>query len=572
MKKASKIITSLKKSILLLGVLSSIPASLFSASLRVTIENPLPSGSTVLTPFWFGLHDGSFDTFTVGESASLEVERIAEDGNNAPLRDLFAAQMPLGMDFVLTGPANLNTPPLLFPHGQGQVVLNYESGNPNMRYISFLSMVLPSNDAFIGNDNPQAYPLYDANGNFIRRELIITGDRVYDAGTEVNDEIATNVPLLGQETADSGIAENGVISDHPGFQPGGAILTNNPTAFFNDPEYPVVRIIIEQLPVEYRNIEVEVTNLAPEQGTILTPFWLGLHDGSFDHFDAGSAASTGIERIAEDGNAAPLSELFAARSTFGMDTVLTGPANPNGPPLFFQGQSNSLFLTVDANSPAHSYLSFASMILPSNDAFIGNDDPLAHKIYNQGFFTGGEFTIYGSSVYDAGTEVNDEAAQNVPVLGQAAPNTGTTENSIVTFHPGFAEGGPILTQFPNATFTENGYKVARINVYERYNPWVQSNANTAGIKGSSIFGSANDSDFPWVNHVEHGPLFFDRSGSAEGFWALNTQGDLGWIFTSEQYYPLVFRESDQTWYRYEEGSSNPRRFENQSNGEILEVE
>ena len=33
-----------------------------------------------MTPFWFGLHDGTFDTFNLGEPASSAVEIVAEEG------------------------------------------------------------------------------------------------------------------------------------------------------------------------------------------------------------------------------------------------------------------------------------------------------------------------------------------------------------------------------------------------------------------------------------------------------------------------------------------------------------
>lgn len=48
-------------------------------------------------------------------------------------------------------------------------------------------------------------------------------------------------------------------------------------------------------------LTVEVENLAPDQGAVVTPFWFGLHDGSFNTFDPGSPASAAVEIIAEEG-------------------------------------------------------------------------------------------------------------------------------------------------------------------------------------------------------------------------------------------------------------------------------
>jgi hypothetical protein len=32
------------------------------------------------------------------------------------------------------------------------------------QYISYAAMMIPSNDAFIGNDNPMGYPIFNENG------------------------------------------------------------------------------------------------------------------------------------------------------------------------------------------------------------------------------------------------------------------------------------------------------------------------------------------------------------------------------------------------------------------------
>lgn len=49
-------------------------------------------------------------------------------------------------------------------------------------------------------------------------------------------------------------------------------------------------------------LRITVTNTSPEGGTFLTPFWFGLHNGTFDLGDVGDAASPGLEALAEDGS------------------------------------------------------------------------------------------------------------------------------------------------------------------------------------------------------------------------------------------------------------------------------
>lgn len=118
------------------------------------------------------------------------------------------------------------------------------------------------------------------------------------------------------------------------------------------------------------------------------------------------------------------------------------------------------------------YFSYATMIIPSNDAFIANGNPMAHRIFDDaGNFLGADFIVLGSSVLDAGTEVNDELPMNTAFFGQMAPNTGTPQGGVVAIHPGFlapGTGGNILADpmFANADFKASGYQVARITVTE----------------------------------------------------------------------------------------------------------
>lgn len=206
-------------------------------------------------------------------------------------------------------------------------------------------------------------------------------------------------------------------------------------------------------------ITVIVENLAPPNGNLLTPAWVGFHNGSFDLYDIGVAATPGLERIAEDGNTGPLSGEFLG-SGFG---TVDGVIAPGGP--FAPGASAMMNFNIDGSLPANRYLSYASMFIPSNDAFIGNGNPTAHEIFDAGGnFLGADFIVLGTSVRDAGTEVNDEIPANTAALAQAAPDTGVVEGGTVQVHGGFIPGGNILTAIPAGDFTQLGYQVARIRV------------------------------------------------------------------------------------------------------------
>lgn len=205
-------------------------------------------------------------------------------------------------------------------------------------------------------------------------------------------------------------------------------------------------------------VRVTITNTAPVNGTLLTPVWVGFHNGTFVVYTPGLASSAALEALAEDGNNAPITALFGGTAgTSAQGTLGGAPIAP--------GQSVSMIFDLDPTNPLNRYFSYASMILPSNDAFIGNGNPLAFEIFNgAGVFQAINRNVMGSMVNDSGTEVNDELAATTAFFSQAAPNTGTVENGVVGNHVGFVPGGRILTQFTGANFEASGYQVANIQI------------------------------------------------------------------------------------------------------------
>ena len=148
--------------------------------------------------------------------------------------------------------------PFLFIQAPGEtetftVTLN---GTPEQnRYFSYASMLFPTNDGFIGNDDPQAIEIFDESGNFLGAEFIITGEQTWDAGTEVNDELPENL-LYTFEAFRDGVDENGTIQPFPGFlapETGGALdfeFNGNlvsANADFTVPDYQIARITVSLL-------------------------------------------------------------------------------------------------------------------------------------------------------------------------------------------------------------------------------------------------------------------------------------------------------------------------------------
>ena len=92
--------------------------------------------------------------------------------------------------------------------------------------------------------------------------------------------------------------------------------------------------------------------------------------------------------------------------------------------------------TITISNPGlNQFFSYASMVIPSNDGFIGNDDPQAIRLFdNAGNFLGPvSFTLNGANIWDAGTEVNN------PFGGAAFSANGgvsLSESLLVRLHPG----------------------------------------------------------------------------------------------------------------------------------------
>lgn len=187
-------------------------------SIVVTAENSAPDRGAFQTPIWVAAHNGSFDLYDrnvplgSGSLISAEsMERLAEDGNTGPISTEFSSALPLSPQATLLGTAGP-----LAPGGPSSTTFNV---NPETdRFFSYGSMVIPSNDAFIANGNPEAHPLFDDYGRFIAKDFVVTGTEVLDAGTEVNDETAANTAFLNQAGPNIGTTEAGNVVIHEGFR------------------------------------------------------------------------------------------------------------------------------------------------------------------------------------------------------------------------------------------------------------------------------------------------------------------------------------------------------------------
>ena len=170
-----------------------------------------------------------------------------------------------------------------------------------------------------------------------------------------------------------------------------------------------------------------------------------------------------MDALVEDGNNGPITEVFSKTPGAAWDgTVGSAPIGP--------GQTVYLPFEIDVEPGTPLFFSYASMILPSNDAFVSNGNSMAFPIFDEGGnFLPVTVNSMGSMALDGGSEVNDEIPSNTAFFGQTTPNTGFTENSIVVEHPGFLPKGSLGilddARFKNADFTVPGYQFMQINVF-----------------------------------------------------------------------------------------------------------
>lgn len=188
--------------------LFSDPRPAEAVQVRVTVENLAPANSVGLAPFRFGFGNGTFDAFDNNQTAFLlgfpsiaeaPIVTIAEGGSGSTWFPAFQAAEPNADLGSVFGPT---IPPLL-PGQSNSAVVDVD---PTNRYFTFGTMVIPSNDHFLGNDNPQAFEVFDAGGNLVLTSFTENGSRIWDAGSET--ENPANAAFLVGGNNDLRVNEN----------------------------------------------------------------------------------------------------------------------------------------------------------------------------------------------------------------------------------------------------------------------------------------------------------------------------------------------------------------------------
>ncbi|WP_308915282.1 spondin domain-containing protein [Jannaschia sp. LMIT008] len=189
-----------------------------------------------------------------------------------------------------------------------------------------------------------------------------------------------------------------------------------------------------------RTVRVEFTNDQTAAGFFFTPLFSAFHDGTFDNFTVGEAAGAGVELIAEDGvNGANAGlnvtrgQAENVRDAGGQAITTAAPGGFGGAPVIDPGESVAFEIELDAGND---WFSFLTMVIPSNDVFIGNDDSMAYRLYDATgtFVFGDPIQVFASNAYDAGTERNGtpDATNDAAFTPGFQPLAGDGENGVVT--------------------------------------------------------------------------------------------------------------------------------------------
>lgn len=166
---------------------------------------------------------------------------------------------------------------------------------------------------------------------------------------------------------------------------------------------------------------VSVANLTANQP--MSPLAVLVHNSDFQLFEVGHSASVALEHLAEGGSNAELIAMM--NDDDNIDQGISG----NG--LLLPGASDEVTISINPNR--FGYLSVASMLVNTNDAFVGETGLSLKSL------AVGESYIMNMNVWDSGTEFNDELAVTIP--GPAGGGEGfnadrNDSSDRVAFHAG----------------------------------------------------------------------------------------------------------------------------------------
>jgi len=174
------------------------------------------------------LHSGDYKMYSVGESASVALEKLAEGGENSAL--LTEAQATTNVDEAVSVGA------LLKP---GKTLSVTVEGDDD--YLTFAGMLVNTNDGFVALNS---YHI----SHLDKGEVAVLSLSTYDAGTEANSESAVTVPAQGGDGFDATRDDaNGVIRLHAGVVTQDDGLSSSALRSINKFDNPTAKLTIKRI-------------------------------------------------------------------------------------------------------------------------------------------------------------------------------------------------------------------------------------------------------------------------------------------------------------------------------------
>ena len=165
------------KSIITLSALPLLLASHLAKAQTVDVEVTNLTQGMYFTPLLVSAHDSATHLFEAGQSATAELQAMAEGGDISGL---------VSMVTSIGGVSAENPAGGLLAPATTAMVADLDTGSNDQ--LSIVAMLLPTNDGFVGLDSwdiPETAGTYTVYLN------------AYDAGTEANDEIVNGGGAAG---------------------------------------------------------------------------------------------------------------------------------------------------------------------------------------------------------------------------------------------------------------------------------------------------------------------------------------------------------------------------------------
>ncbi len=188
---------------------------------EVTITNL--TRAQQFTPILVASHEEGVRLFDLGDAASAALVTLAETGMTDPLKTLLEDN-PKVNEVETLGP-------LLEPGASRTITIK---GGGKFKYVSVAAMLIPTNDGF--------FALNGVKG--LTGETLTFRSPVYDAGSEVNDELCASIPgPFCSGSGDVGVpgSGEGYVHIHGGIHGIGSLIASE-----QDWRNPVAKITISR--------------------------------------------------------------------------------------------------------------------------------------------------------------------------------------------------------------------------------------------------------------------------------------------------------------------------------------